>query len=94
MLGHGVGLEIENALDLNMSIKLWSMMVDRWSFGDAWWLWGREHGTKLKVGNRHMYKFILEKFLWSTIQNYNLDPSRLTFQHDNDPKHTSKIVQK
>ena len=27
--------------------------------------------------------------LWSTIQNYNLDLSRLIF----DPKHTSKIVQ-
>ena len=27
------------------------------------------------------------------MQNYNLDPSRLVFQHDNDHKHTSKSVQ-
>ena len=39
-----------------------------------------------------MYKFILENLLWSTIQNYNLDPSRLVFQQDNDPKHTNKLV--
>jgi ERCC4-type nuclease len=43
--------------------------------------------------DRHLYKFILENFLWSTIWNYNLDLSRLVFQYDNDPKHTSKIVQ-
>ena len=40
-----------------------------------------------------MYKIILENFLWSIIHNYNLDPSRVAFQHDNDLKHTSKIVQ-
>ena len=27
----------------------------------------------------HLYKIILENFLWSTIQNYNMDPSRLVF---------------
>ena len=43
--------------------------------------------------DRHLYEFILENFLWSTMQNYNLDPSRLVFQHDNDHKHTSKSVQ-
>ena len=43
--------------------------------------------------DRHLYKFILEIFLWSTIHNYNMDPSRLVFQHDDDSKHTSKIVQ-
>ena len=35
-----------NALDLNMSIKLWSMVVGRWWFENAWRLLGREHGTK------------------------------------------------
>jgi hypothetical protein len=40
--------------------------------------------------DKHLYKFILEIF---TIHNYNMDPSRLVFQHDNDPKHMSKIVQ-
>jgi hypothetical protein len=44
--------------------------------------------------DRHLYKSILEIFLWSTTQNCNMDPSRLVFRHDNDPKHTSKIMQK
>ena len=43
--------------------------------------------------DRHLYKFILESFLWPTVQNYNSDPGRLVFQPDNDPKHTSKIMQ-
>ena len=43
--------------------------------------------------DRHLYKFILDNFLWSIIHNYYLDLSRLVFQHDNDPKYTSKIVQ-
>ena len=43
--------------------------------------------------DKHVYKFNLYSFLWSSAtQNYNLDPSRLIFQEDNDPKHTSKIV--
>ena len=41
----------------------------------------------------HLYIFILENFLWFTIEIYNLDPCRLVFQHDNNSKHTSKIVQ-
>ena len=62
MVGHGVGLKMENALDLNMSIRLWSMVVGWWWFGDAQRLLGRENGTKLKVGcmDRHFYNFILE----------------------------------
>ena len=32
--------------------------------------------------DRHLYKSILENLSWFTIQNYNLDPSRLVFQHD------------
>lgn len=28
-VGHGVGLEVENTMDLNMSIRPWSMMVGR-----------------------------------------------------------------
>ena len=43
--------------------------------------------------DRHMYTFILENFVWSTMQNYNLDSSKSVFQHDNDPKHTNKIMQ-
>ena len=86
MIGHGVGLEIENALDLNMFMRPWSMVVNWWWFGNAWRLLGRERGTWLKVG-------WIENFLWSTIQNYNLDPSRMVFQFDNDHKHASKSVQ-
>ena len=93
MVGHGVGSEMENALDLNMFITLWSMVVDQWWFGDALRLLGREHGTKLKVGWIGIYTFTLENFLWSTIHNYNMDPSGLVFQEKNDPKHMSKIVQ-
>ena len=44
------------------------------------------------VMDRYVYKLILEIFLLSTIQHYNLDPSNMIFQHDNDPKHTSKMV--
>ena len=44
--------------------------------------------------DKHMYKFILENFLWFTIHDYNMDPSRLVFQHDNESKQTSKSVQK
>ena len=43
--------------------------------------------------DRHLYKIILESFLWSTIHNYNLDLNKLVFQQDNDLKHTSKIIQ-
>ena len=37
-----------------------------------------------------MYNFILENFLWFTVKHYNLVPSNVVFQQDNDPKHTSK----
>ena len=93
MVGHGVGLVMENALDLNMSTKLWCMMVGQWWFGDAWRFLGLEHGIKLKEGWIGIcIKFILENLLRSTIQYYSFDASRLVSQNDNDPKHTSKIV--
>jgi hypothetical protein len=63
------------------------------------WAWvglgmGMGMGTQCRaLMDRHLYKFILEIFMWSTIHNYNMDPSRLVFQHDDDSKHTSKIVQ-
>ena len=67
------------------SVVIWGCMT---AFGSG--AWYRIEGRI----DRHMYKFSFRKnLLWSTIQNYNLDPSRLVFQHTNDPKHTSKIVQ-
>ena len=44
--------------------------------------------------DRQLYNSISKNFLWSIIiHNYNMDPSGLIFQHVNDPKHMSKIVQ-
>ena len=59
-------------------MMIWGCMT---TFGPGVWckIEGRMNG--------HLYKFILENFLWSTIHNYNLDSSRLVFQHDNDSKH-------
>ena len=53
-------------------------------------------GTWYKVEGRmdmHPYECILQHVLWSTIQNHNMGPSSLVFQYDNEPTHTSKIVQ-
>lgn len=59
--------------------------------GGAWRFLAREYGTQLRVGwIGHLYKFILVYFLWSTIQNKNLDPSRLVFQHDRDSSTQTK----
>lgn len=66
------------------SIMMWGCMT-AFGPGYAYRIQGRM--------DRHLYKFILENFLWSTIQHYCLDPSKLVFQQDNDPKHTSKLVQ-
>ena len=51
--------------------------------------WHRIEG----IMDQHMYKFILENFSWFTIKHYNLVPSSVMFQQDNDSKHTSKRVQ-
>lgn len=42
--------------------------------------------------DQHQYKEILQKDLLYSIIAYDLDPSHLIFQHDNDPKHTAKSV--
>jgi len=42
--------------------------------------------------DQHQYKEILQKDLLYSIIAYDLDPSHLIFQHDNDPKHTTKSV--
>jgi hypothetical protein len=55
----------------NESAMIWKYMM---AFGS---------GAMYKIVggmNKQLYKFILENFLWSTLQNYNLDPYRLVFQ--------------
>ena len=93
MVGRDVGLEME---------PHWTSTCP--SNCEAWWWVNDDLGMHDTFGqgtwyttegrmDRRVYKFILEILLWSTIQTYNVDPSRLVFQHDNDPKHTSKVVQ-
>lgn len=42
--------------------------------------------------NQHMYKEILEQELIHTVLAYNMNPTSVIFQQDNDPKHISKNV--
>jgi hypothetical protein len=42
--------------------------------------------------DQQLYLSILQDDLLNTINNYDLDPSTIIFQHDNDPKHTAKSV--
>ena len=65
-------------------IIIWGCMA---TFGLG--VWHRIEGMM----DQHVYKFILENFLWSTIRHYNLVPSNVVFQHDNNKKHTRKRVQ-
>ena len=44
--------------------------------------------------DQYMYREILERELIHTLHAYDLDPANLIFQHDNDPKHTSKSVRR
>lgn len=44
--------------------------------------------------DKHLYKRILQSELRETLKYYKLKRSEIVFQHDNDPKHTSKLVQK
>jgi hypothetical protein len=62
-------------------------------------LWGcmtsKGVGFSCKIDNtldQHLYRSILEDELMSTIEYYRLDPSKVIFQHDNDPKHTAKSI--
>ncbi|CAI7765634.1 unnamed protein product [Closterium sp. NIES-54] len=42
--------------------------------------------------NGELYRSILQDELQQTIEHYELDPETIVFQHDNDPKHTCKMV--
>ncbi len=42
--------------------------------------------------DQHLYKSILEDELLNTIEFYELDSTKVIFQHDNNPKHTAKSI--
>ncbi|CAI7872794.1 unnamed protein product [Closterium sp. NIES-54] len=42
--------------------------------------------------NGELYRSILQDGLRLTIEHYKLNPEAVVFQHDNDPKHTCKLV--
>ena len=42
--------------------------------------------------DHYYYLKVLQRDLLDILMEYNLDPSHVIFQHDNDPKHTTKIV--
>jgi hypothetical protein len=44
------------------------------------------------IMDQHMYKSIHEDQLFKTIENYGLDAEKISFQHDNDPKHKARSV--
>ena len=44
------------------------------------------------IMNQYVYREILETHLNRTLTKFHLNPTRIIFQHDNDPKHTSKSV--
>ena len=45
------------------------------------------------IMDKEVYKGILEDELLFTIHHYDMDASKVIFQHDNDPKHKAKSVQ-
>ncbi len=44
--------------------------------------------------DQYLYKQILEEDLYETIKEYEIDVNYTIFQHDNDPKHKARSVQK
>jgi hypothetical protein len=42
--------------------------------------------------DQYMYREILERELIHIVHAYNLNPTSLIFQHDNDSTHTSKTM--
>jgi hypothetical protein len=68
--------------------------------GGSVMIWGcmTEHGPGFMcklTGNmdQRLYKSILEEDLVGTMEWYSMDPERVIFQHDNDPKHRARSVQ-
>jgi transposase len=46
------------------------------------------------IMDQHLYRQILEHELADTFEFYQFEQDKMTFQHDNDPKHTAKSVSK
>ena len=65
------------------SIMIWDCMTSK---GPG--LFRKIDGILIK----ETYKNILENELIETLEKYQIDKNQVIFQHDNDPKHTSKIV--
>lgn len=65
------------------NIKIWGCMT---SFGVGFMC------QIVDILDQHLYIDILKGELASTIEHYGLDETKITFQHDNDPKHTAKKV--
>jgi transposase len=62
-------------------------------------LWGcltsKGVGYSCKIDSildQYLYKSILQEELMDTIEYYGFETSRVIFQHDNDPKHSSNLV--
>lgn len=52
-------------------------------------------GYAAKIDNimdQYLYKQILEDELKQTIEYYDMDETKIIFQHDNDPKHTARSI--
>ena len=44
--------------------------------------------------DQYYYLEVLQRDLLDTLMAYNLDLSHVIFQHDNDPKHTTKTIRR
>jgi transposase len=65
------------------NIKIWGCMT---AYGVGYMC--QIHGTMTK----ELYQEILEDEFLKTIDHFQLNPSSVIFQHDNDPKHTAKVI--
>lgn len=65
------------------NIKLWSCIT--WE--------GPGYIVKIDdVLDKDLYLSILQDDLKQTVEEYGINPAKMVFQHDNDPKHTAKII--
>ena len=44
--------------------------------------------------DKNLYNSILKDELYKTIEYYKINPKKVIFQYDNDPKHTANTVNK